>query len=256
MTPPESTAELQILTTAAQCAELAQTLADVWGFAERSGVGAPDMLAALAFSGGYVAGVRVGGRLVGGGYGWPTRIGAEWRLQSHVIGFLPAFRALGLGAQIKYHQRSWAADSGLDAVEWTYDPLHAVNARFNLSKLGARVVGFYQNFYGPMADAFHTGLPSDRFLVRWGLDDGPRSLPNATGPLLVCGSDEMPIACATAVGIVTAEIPADIVELRRRDHHTAVAWSEAFARTVGPLVAAGCAVLGINDHREYLIETS
>ena len=246
-----------MVTTPTQCAELAQTLADVWGIPERSGVGSPDMLSALSFSGGYVAAVRVGGRVVGGGYGWPTRVGGEWRLHSHVIGFLPEFRALGLGAQIKYHQRLWAAETGLDALEWTYDPLHAVNARFNLSKLGARVVGFYENFYGPMSDAFHTGLPSDRFLVRWGLDDAPRPLPTAMGEaLLACGDDEMPRGAIEAVGIVTAEIPADIVDLRRRDHQVAAAWSQAFARTVGARVAAGCAVLGINDHREYVIDTS
>ena len=62
------------------------------------------------------------------------------------------------------------------AVEWTYDPLHAGNARFNLVKLGARVLSFHDDFYGEAQDTFGVGLGSDRFLVRWGVDDEPPAL--------------------------------------------------------------------------------
>ena len=165
--------EIEHVASPRGCAELARVLADVWGFAETSAVASQDTLRAMAYSGCYVAGVRIDGRLVGGGFGWPTQVDGEWRLHSHVIGFLDGFRALGLGYRIKHHQRDFVRDQGLAAVEWTYDPLSAPNARFNLAKLGARVQSFHRDFYGELQDVFSAGLGSDRFVVRWGLDDEP-----------------------------------------------------------------------------------
>ena len=79
------------------CARLARVLADVWGFAESSAVVPPDLLRALAHSGAYVAGVVVDGQVIGGGFAWPAHVDGEWRLHSHVIGFLDGYRAVGLG---------------------------------------------------------------------------------------------------------------------------------------------------------------
>ncbi len=116
--------EVVAMSTAVQCERLARVLADVWGLYESSAVASTDTLCAMARSDCYVTGVLVDGKLVGGGFGWPHRVAlpsgmTEWRLHSHVIGFLDGFRALGLGARIKQHQRDFARDAGLDAIEWT-----------------------------------------------------------------------------------------------------------------------------------------
>jgi predicted GNAT superfamily acetyltransferase len=259
MSPVDQTPQIEQISTPRQCAELAHVLADVWGFTERSGVASPDMLRALAHSGGYLSGVRVGDELVGGSYGWPTNCRGEWRLHSHVVGFLPEFRAVGLGAQVKHHQRTWAGDTGFAAVEWTFDPLHALNARFNLAKLGARVESFHHNFYGEMDDAFHTGLPSDRFVVRWGVDDQPPVVPvRDSHSILSIGATQRPVIGERGAGLLRAEIPFDIVALRHTNNDIARAWTEAFAGTVGVAMQSGARVLamdfGTDERPAYVLE--
>ena len=87
------------------------------------------------------------------GSGGRRSVDGEWRLHSHVIGFLDGYRALGLGARDQAPPSATSpAPQGLDAFEWTYDPLHAANARFNLAKLGARVLSFHHDFYGELKD--------------------------------------------------------------------------------------------------------
>ena len=235
---------------------MARTLADVWGYHEISAVAAPDMLAALAYSGSYVAAIRVDGRIVGGGYGWPTLVDGEWRLHSHVVGFVEGFRSLGLGSEMKHHQMAWVRARGFAAIEWTYDPLRNVNARFNLAKLGARVVGFHPDFYGPMDDAFSQGLPSDRFLVRWGVDEGPPVLDEASMPPLLSGdADGLPVVAPIVSGLMSAEIPPDIVALGRANPDADRAWRAAFRQSVGVAMASGAIVIGFDHLHRYVIRS-
>jgi len=255
--------EVVAISTADECERLARVLADVWGFYESSAVASTDTLCAMARSDCYVTGVLVDGRLVGGAFGWPHHVDGEWRLHSHVVGFLDGFRALGLGSLIKHHQREFARDAGLDSIEWTYDPLHAANARFNLAKLGARVLSFHEDYYGTLDDAFSGGLGSDRFLVRWGLDDEP-PLPAEVAPMeggaparetiLRVRGDGGPGTATSRASTVFAELPVNIVNLRKRDKQLAAEWRDAFAATVGRELAAGARVVGIGPELAYEIE--
>jgi predicted GNAT superfamily acetyltransferase len=258
-------AELVMVTSPEQCAELAQVLADVWGFAESSAIASGDTLRAMTYSGCYVAGASVDGKLVGGGFGWPTHVeldggGAEWRLHSHVIGFLDGHRALGLGARIKHHQRDFVRAGGMDAIEWTFDPLVAANARFNLFKLGARVVSFHKDFYGKLEDEFSAGLGSDRFLVRWGLDDEAPTADSHSSdhsdrsPILSIGPNGGPVVTPSDADRLIAFVPANVVEIRKQDTALAVAWRDAFAATVGAEVWRGSRVTGITSDLAYTIE--
>ena len=57
---------------------------------------------------------------------------------SHMLGVLPEFRG-GLGYQLKLAQRERALAQGYDLIEWTFDPLQAMNAHLNFAKLGGVV---------------------------------------------------------------------------------------------------------------------
>ena len=59
----------------------------------------------------------------------------------------------------------------MPAIVWTFDPLVARNAWFNLARLGALPTGYLEDFYGPMTDAINAGMASDRLLLTWRLDD-------------------------------------------------------------------------------------
>ena len=58
---------------------------------------------------------------------------------------------------------------GVDLVEWTFDPLQALNAHFNFSKLGVVVDQYEENAYGDSSSPLHHGSPTDRFVAKWTL---------------------------------------------------------------------------------------
>ena len=94
-------------------------------------------------------------------------------LHSHMLATVPALQSRGVGFALKLAQRAAALDAGLDEIRWTYDPLLARNAWFNLMKLGAAGAAFLPEFYGEMTDQLNAGDRSDRFEVRWVPAVGP-----------------------------------------------------------------------------------
>ena len=85
---------------------------------------------------------------------------------SHMAGVLPAYRG-GLGYQLKLEQRARALAQGYELIEWTFDPMQAMNAHFNFAKLGGVVEEYAENFYGESTSALHRGTPTDRLIVSW-----------------------------------------------------------------------------------------
>lgn len=85
---------------------------------------------------------------------------------SHMTGVLPEYRG-GLGYRLKLAQRERALSQGLDLIEWTFDPLQAMNAHFNFAKLGGVSDEYAVNFYGESTSALHRGTPTDRLVLSW-----------------------------------------------------------------------------------------
>ena len=106
------------------------------------------------------------GRMVGFAYavmGMKHQRPMQW---SHMTGVLPEFRG-GLGYRLKLAQRERALSQGLDLIEWTFDPLQAMNAHFNFAKLGGVSDEYAVNFYGESTSALHRGTPTDRLVLSW-----------------------------------------------------------------------------------------
>ena len=106
------------------------------------------------------------GRMVGFAYaviGMKDGRPMHW---SHMAGVLPEFRG-GLGYRLKLAQRERALAQGLDLIEWTFDPLQAMNAHFNFAKLGGVAEEYAANFYGESTSTLHRGTPTDRLVVSW-----------------------------------------------------------------------------------------
>jgi predicted GNAT superfamily acetyltransferase len=87
---------------------------------------------------------------------------------SHMAGVLPEYRG-GLGYRLKLAQRDRAVAQGYDLIEWTFDPMQAMNAHFNFAKLGGVVSEYAVNFYGESTSALHRGTPTDRIVLSWNL---------------------------------------------------------------------------------------
>ena len=87
-----------------------------------------------------------------------------------MLGVARDARDAGLGLRLKLAQRERSLAMGVTLVEWTYDPLQALNAHFNFTKLGVVVEEYEENIYGASSSPLHSGSPTDRFVAEWRLD--------------------------------------------------------------------------------------
>jgi len=86
---------------------------------------------------------------------------------SHMLGVLPEYRNSGLGRALKLAQRDKALAQGYELIEWTYDPLQAMNAHLNFTRLGVVAEEYHRNVYGESTSLLHKGTPTDRLVAQW-----------------------------------------------------------------------------------------
>ena len=93
---------------------------------------------------------------------------------SHMMAVAVEYQNKGVGAQLKWAQRARALAEGRDFIKWTFEPMRARNAHFNLNRLGVVVREYAVNFYGTdygeePAEQDGQGLDSDRLFASWDL---------------------------------------------------------------------------------------
>ncbi|MEV8136349.1 GNAT family N-acetyltransferase [Microbacterium aurantiacum] len=219
------------LDTVADVFTASAVLADVWG-GDRSGM-PPNLLRALAHSGNYAVGLWDDERMIGASVAFFAAPAAR-SMHSHITGILPAHQGHGLGRALKEHQREWALARGVGHITWTFDPLVARNAHFNLAVLGARVTDFLVDHYGPMDDGVNRGDESDRIMVSWAL----------AAPGIGAPAEERIVA--------TVAVPDDIAAIRARSVTDAAAWRRRVRDELLAGLADGLAIGGF-DRRGYLL---
>jgi predicted GNAT superfamily acetyltransferase len=124
-------------------------------------------------AGGFTLGAFSGGELVGFVLSVPAFLRGEKAFYSHMTAVKASSQGTGVGAKLKWSQRTQALRRGVKFIKWTFEPVKARNAHFNLEKLGAIVTEYEENFYGTdystSPDA-KIGLASDRLFAEWHLD--------------------------------------------------------------------------------------
>ena len=126
-------------------------------------------------AGGWTLGAFSGDRLVGFVHHLTgVRDGNEIFGYSHMMAVALDYQNKGVGARLKWSQRARAMEEGRTFIKWTWDPMQARNAYFNLNRLGVTVRSYAENFYGtdyPVspAPAGGTGMDSDRLFAEWKL---------------------------------------------------------------------------------------
>ena len=128
----------------------------VWG---DPALATPSLLRAYSHYGNPVLGAFDGGVLVGVSFGF-LGCEPEVHLHSHVTCALPERQHDGVGFALKQAQGKWCLERGIRLITWTFDPLIARNAYFNLHKLGATARRLLPNFYGAMLDTINGTLRS------------------------------------------------------------------------------------------------
>jgi predicted GNAT superfamily acetyltransferase len=144
---------------------------EVWGFGQKDVVPSQMYVVALK-TGGQVIGAFVGDRLVGFALAFPGIREGRPYLHSHMAAVLPEYRDLGIGRSLKLAQREDALARGISLIEWTFDPLQARNAHFNIRRLGVVCRRYLLDVYGSTSSPLHAGLPTDRLVAEWHLLSG------------------------------------------------------------------------------------
>ncbi len=151
----------------------------VWG--EDDPADNSDLMLAIQHEGGLVAGAFQGERMMGFLFAFPSSLPSTQH--SHRLAVHPDSRGMGLGAKLKWYQRDWCLERKITMVRWTYDPLLSVNATLNISRLGATASSYHENYYGEMF-GINAGVPSDRLVAEWQLDDSGVAARAGTGRVL------------------------------------------------------------------------
>lgn len=239
----------------ADLAELNQVVdlfATIWGRSANPPV-TIELLRAFTKAGNYVAGAFEADRLVGACVGFFHAPDGD-ALHSHIAGVSPAATGRSVGFALKLHQRAWALSRGVSEIAWTFDPLIARNAYFNLVKLAAQPAEYLTNFYGPMIDAINGDQDSDRLLVRWRLRDSAVARASTGGRAGATAADEIAAGALLALDIAEdgspvpgrldgatslVAVPRDIEGIRAADPDMARRWRVAVRDALTGLEGGG-----------------
>src|SRR5882762_1582967 len=166
-------------------------------------------------AGGWTLGAFNEGRLVGFVHHLAAVRGDEIFGYSHMMAVAADYQNQGVGSQLKWAQRARAVSEGRDFIKWTFEPLRARNAHFNLNRLGVVIREYAVNFYGtdystnPAEKGSLSGMDSDRLFANWELSD-PRVESFLHRQEFPLGEPERAI-----------EIPADFSSLLKNDPEAA-----------------------------------
>jgi predicted GNAT superfamily acetyltransferase len=211
----------------AACVELQE---ETWGagFSERVPIA---ILKVAQRIGGVAAGAfDETGRMVGFVFGMTGLERGEIVHWSDMLAVRPELHNLGLGRRLKEYQRDVCRAIGVRRIYWTFDPLVARNAHFNLNRLGAYAAEYHENMYGEnTSSVLHRGVGTDRFVVAWPITEaapsyllGERSAEVGAGtPVL---TDQKEGAYSLSDRVVRVEVPSDIAAVQERDVAEATAW--------------------------------
>ena len=230
-------------TTVRECTTIEEF--DVCLSLQREAFGLPDLelsprrhLIVSRQAGGWTLGAFVAERMVGFVHHLAAVRGDEIFGYSHMMAVAKDYQNKGVGARLKWAQRERALSEGRKLIKWTWDPMQARNAHFNLNRLGVTVDSYAENYYGidysaDSAIKERLGLPSDRLFATWNLDsDRVRALASGVA------------APVEAEPVVTIAIPAQWTVLVKSEPQRALAeqarvreeFKNAFA---GGLICAG-----------------
>ena len=212
---------------------------------QREVFAAPDMeispvrhLLVAHYAGGYTLGAIAEGRIVGFVLTLPMFRGSERAFYSHMAAVDAEYQNAGVGARLKWAQRDRALEVGVNYIKWTFQPVQARNAFFNLERLGATIADYLPNFYGTDGESSAEqknaeGVESDRLFAEWILDS-PKVVALARGEKY-----EEPAPLAR-----TIEIPPDWNRLVVEDTPRAIREQERIKREFQESLAEGLVARG------------
>jgi predicted GNAT superfamily acetyltransferase len=232
--------EIRELVSMDEMERAARLIDAIWG---EDRIMTPALLRALSTHGNPVIGAFRGDELIGAQVGFLGMERGRTILHSHITGVARGLEHRGLGLELKRAQRDWCLANGIDTVTWTFDPMVARNAYFNLVKLGAVADRFHRDFYGAMQDELNVGDRSDRLEVRW-------ELRSERVERALAGHPKEPDAIDTE----RVQVPEDYHALRQTDPEAASRWRDSVADALEELLARGLRATWFLREGAYVLE--
>ncbi len=163
---------------------------------------------------------------------------------SYMLAVRAAYRNFDVGFKLKMAQRKEALKNEISRITCAFDPMQPVNAYFVLGKLGSWANTYEENFCGETTSQIDRGLPTDRMLAQWDLEDASVIRRLEVGPPRRDFRKELRHRQAinqlieTAPGLLTSapvklnctddqflfEVPYNLQEIKHRDLGVALEW--------------------------------
>ena len=101
---------------------------------------------------------------------------------SFMLAVRVAYRNFDIGFKLKLAQRKEAMKRKITLITSSFDPMQPLNAYFTLGKLGQWANIYEDNFCGETTSILDRGLPTDRILTFWNLNNTATVRRLETGP--------------------------------------------------------------------------
>jgi chorismate synthase len=184
------------------------------------------------------------GDLIGFAFSLPGSSEGETVHHEHMLAVRVAYRNFDVGFKLRLAQRKEALKRKIARITSSFDPMQPPNAYFTLGKLGAWVNEYAEDFYGETTSAADRGLPTDRMMANWELENDNVARRIETGPLHrdvrkelkqhpvinhlteaapgMMSSSAVKLNCSA--GQFLFEVPYNLPEIKNRDLGIALEW--------------------------------
>ena len=206
------------------------------------------------------------GRMVGFVFGLTGLRDGELVHWSDMLAVREELRGQGIGEQLKQFQRDKATALGVRSMLWTFDPLQAGNAHFNVNHLGALPIEYVPDMYGSnTGSTLHGPLPTDRFIVRWQLDSPFVRKAKGDEDVLPLANPLDDAAQPTAAPLATdaqrfrVQIPSDFSAISSSGASAAMQWRLVVREVMTSLLENGYRITGFRKTEDeklpfYILE--
>lgn len=162
--------QIRPITTLDECRQVVALEKDVWAYTDAEDVvPAPVLIVGIKRGAILLGAFDAAGVMKGFVYSIPAVKNGRLTHWSHMLGVTSDTRGCGIGRRLKLAQWERAIAMGIDLIEWTFDPLQALNAHLNFARLGVVAEEYEENIYGESSSPLHRGTPTDRLVVQWNL---------------------------------------------------------------------------------------
>jgi predicted GNAT superfamily acetyltransferase len=203
------------------------------------------LLMVVARTGGILLGAYNSlGDLIGFVFSMLGVLNGESIQHSYMLAVRTAYRNFDVGFKLKLAQRKEALKHKIKIMTSSFDPMLPMNGYFALGKLGAFANTYEENFCGETTGASDRGLPTDRLMTCWDLENHAVAKRLETGPVrhdfrkelkqrLIINqlievapgmTNSSPIKLNCVEDQILFEVPYNLPEIKNRDLGIALEW--------------------------------